>query len=259
MRDPDEGSDRNDSSEISGVEWVVNDIDEFLDTNTHLFVLISVFTAAGIYLQDLPFPETDPSTVSYENIVLFSSFGIVLFLLIMTTLKAYIRVDRSDYQWFRIQNYPYIIFFILLAPLVGAIFSYLTTLSLPSLIFLYASAYILMPLLVAYLYNWVASKELEKRVAEKVKLSDRFVAVLIQIVVLIVGLYIISQMPNSFLPNQIVVQNQNLDLAWVLFPVHFLVWLDVIVGIVLLSHFVRAALEVLLGIKKAVIQKLSNF
>ena len=238
MSNSDEETDSDDSTDLTSIQLVVDDIDGFLENNTHLFVLIGVFSAAGIYIRDLSLPETGPNTISFDSVALFSSFGIVFFLLITAIVKAYLRVRESDHRWSDVQNYPYIILFILLLPLIGTVYSYLTTLSLPALLFTFGSSYILMPFLVLSLYKRIEAEEFHKKIAGRVPASPQLISLIGQVSVLTAGLQAFNWMNTTYDPNQFVIQSQNLDLAWILFPFYFIIWVDILLIVIISAKLV---------------------
>lgn len=76
-------------------------LDEFLNSNTHLFTLIGVFAALTIYFETA---AKDISGINYLDNVLFTGFSLVTLLSLIVFLKVIIEIHSSNRGWKSLQN-----------------------------------------------------------------------------------------------------------------------------------------------------------
>jgi len=129
--------------------WVAG-LDDFLFETRHLFTLIGVFGAFSIYLRQADLPTTGPDKVPAANIVSFFGFGVVLLLIIIVLVKLISRMVSPDQDGFllRPENIPYLVFFLLLMPIVATLIEFLSTFTASATLFWFSFVYLLAPITV---------------------------------------------------------------------------------------------------------------
>jgi len=140
---------------VEGAESWVGGLDDFLLRNRHLFTLIGVFGAFSIYLRQTDLPATAPDEVPISNIVSFFGFGIVLLLLLIVLIKLASRMlsPEPDDHLLRPENVPYLVFLLLLIPIVGTLIKYLSTFPASAAVFWYSFVYFLAPITVLWAHD----------------------------------------------------------------------------------------------------------
>lgn len=138
-----------------GAESWVGGLNHFLFETRHLFTLIGVFGAFSIYLRQADLPTTGPDKVPAGNIVSFFGFSLVLLLFLIIVVKLVSRMLSSDLDdlMLRPENIPYLIFLLLLMPIVATLIQYLSTFPTSAALFWFSFVYFLAPITVFWAHD----------------------------------------------------------------------------------------------------------
>lgn len=168
----DDDCDKEDTLIQTSYHVLFDDFEAFLKESAHLFALMGVFTAAAIYLREISLPE---SSSGLERFIMFSSFGIVLLLLFIVCAKAMARISHPSEPIIRPQNYLYMIFFILLAPIMMTLTVYLSSFSSPAMLFWGVAIYVLTFSLIFYLMSLIYDYGILEKLGDRIGIEKTYI------------------------------------------------------------------------------------
>lgn len=222
MTEPEKSETAEDNTFIENAyQSFVDDIDEFLEESSHLFGLMGVFTAAAIYMREINLPE---SSVGLKDYVMFSSFGIVLFLLLVVCAKAVAKVSHPTKPSVRPENYPYMIFFILLFPIMLTLIIYLSSFTSPAVLFWFASIYLLAPSLVVHVLYLIQEHDLVKKIGDRLGISESSSRTLFFTLTGLASVFVYSNINDTYgLPLEMVAVGENIPIIPLL-GIYLAIW-----------------------------------
>lgn len=106
------------------INVLFKELNDYLESNRHLFTLIGVFAAIGLYIQD---PRIDGILSTTRDWVQFLSFSIVFLLYIVGAWDLLTRILESEKSWLSYENFGLVLFGVLFTLLFSGILSVIFT------------------------------------------------------------------------------------------------------------------------------------
>lgn len=98
---------RDTSEAFNHINKLFDELNEYLKDNSHIFTLIGVFAAIGLYIQD---PRIEGVLTNTRDWIQFLSFSVVFLLYIVGAWDLLARILNSEKSWLSFQNFGLVLF-----------------------------------------------------------------------------------------------------------------------------------------------------